>query len=67
MVDPSLFEAYFNQRKLNNPAFNYERGKGFVPSEDTKQIVNKFLHRKIWKSVDTQPQPRHARQIGLLP
>jgi hypothetical protein len=42
MPDSSLFESYFNQRRLNNPAFNYEKNKGFVPSESTKQIVNKF-------------------------
>lgn len=54
MADPSLFEAYFNQRKLNNPAFNYERGKGFVPSEDTKQIVNKFKE-VTGKDLDIRP------------
>ncbi len=42
MADPALFEAYFNQRKLNNPAFNYKKGSGFVPSETTKQIIGKF-------------------------
>lgn len=54
MADPSLFEAYFNQRKLNNPAFNYERGKGFVPSENTKQIVNKFKE-VTGKDLDIRP------------
>jgi len=54
MADPSLFEAYFNQRKLNNPAFNYERKKGFVPSESTKQIVNKFKEI-TGKDLDIRP------------
>jgi hypothetical protein len=54
MADSSLFEAYFNQRKLNNPAFNYERGKGFVPSESTKQIVNKFKE-VTGKDLDIRP------------
>lgn len=54
MADPSLFEAYFNQRKLNNPAFNYEREKGFVPSKNTKQIVNKFKEI-TGKNLDIRP------------
>lgn len=54
MADPSLFETYFNQRNLNNPAFNYERGKGFVPSESTKQIVNKFKE-VTGKDLDIRP------------
>jgi hypothetical protein len=42
VADPALFEAYFNQRRLGAPAFNYEANKGFIPTENTKQIVNKF-------------------------
>ena len=63
MADPSLFEAYFNQRKLNNPAFNYERGKGFVPSEDTKQIVNKFKE-VTGKDLDIRPANSVMAQDG---
>jgi hypothetical protein len=63
MADPSLFEAYFNQRKLNNPAFNYERGKGFVPSEDTKQIVNKFKE-VTGKDLDIRPANSVMAQGG---
>jgi len=54
VADPSLFEAYFNQRKLNNPAFNYERGRGFVPSESSQQIVNKFKE-VTGKDLNLQP------------
>jgi hypothetical protein len=54
MADTSLFETYFNQRRLNNPAFNYERGKGFVPSGDTKQIINKFKE-VTGKDLDIRP------------
>lgn len=54
MADPSLFETYFNERRLNNPAFNYEKGKGFVPSESTNQIVNKFKEI-TGKTLDIRP------------
>lgn len=63
MADPSLFEAYFNQRKLNNPAFNYERGKGFVLSESTKQIVNKFKEI-TGKDLDIRPAPSVMAEEG---
>jgi len=64
VADPSLFETYFNQRKLNNPAFNYERGKGFVPSESTKQIVNKFKE-VTGKDLDIRPAPSVMANEGI--
>lgn len=54
MADPALFEAYFNKRKVGTPAFNYEANKGFVPTESTKQIVNKFKE-VTGKELDIRP------------
>ena len=54
MADPTLFEAYFNQRKVGTPAFTYEANKGFVPTESTKQIVNKFKE-VTGKDLDIRP------------
>ena len=63
MADPSLFEAYFNQRRVGTPAFNYEANKGFVPTESTKQIVNKFKE-VTGKDLDIRPANSVMAQDG---
>jgi hypothetical protein len=59
-ADPYLFESYFNQYKLSNPAetkaFDYEKGKGFIPSKSTEQIINK-LQEITGKDLNLRPIP----------
>ena len=54
MADPSLFQTYFNQRKLNAPAFNYDKDKGFIPTENTNKIVDTF-RSLTGKGLDIRP------------
>ena len=54
MADPALFQTYFNQRKLNAPAFNYDKDKGFIPTENTNKIVDTF-RSLTGKGLDIRP------------
>ena len=54
MVDPSLFQAYMNSRSLKTPAFTFEPGVGFKPTEQTNQIVN-ALKTKTGKDFFIEP------------
>lgn len=54
MVDPSLFQAYMNSRSLKTPAFTFEPGAGFKPTEQTSQIVD-ALKTKTGKKFSIEP------------
>ena len=63
MADPSLFQTYFNQRKLNAPAFNYDKDKGFIPTENTNKIVDTF-RSLTGKGLDIRPANSVMAQGG---
>ena len=54
MADPSLFQDYMNSRTLKTPAFTYEPGVGFKPTEQSQQIVD-LLQNKSGKKFNLQP------------
>jgi hypothetical protein len=63
VADPSLFQTYFNQRKLNAPAFNYDKDKGFIPTENTNKIVDTF-RSLTGKGLDIRPANSVMAQGG---
>ena len=63
MADPALFQAYFNQRKLNAPAFNYDKDKGFIPTENTNKIIDTFKSL-TGKGLDIRPANSVMAQGG---
>jgi hypothetical protein len=54
MADPSLFQNYMNSRTFQAPAFTYEPGVGFKPTEQSQQIVD-LLQNKSGKKFNLQP------------
>jgi hypothetical protein len=54
MADPSLFQAYMNNRGLKTPAFVYDAESGFKPSEQTQKVVD-LLNQASGKKFNLQP------------
>jgi hypothetical protein len=50
----SFLQQYMKSRDLTEPAFNYEPGKGFVPTSNTQKIVDLF-RKKSGKNINIEP------------